>query len=113
MSIPLNPLTPEDDESPQTPMIISNDSIPADAPQTIQPVALEPEETSLVKSEVLESTFIELDEPGEINQVPAKQPPKPTYIAILTILGLIMLCCVMAGIMILLLRNEIFATGVL
>lgn len=103
MSIPLNPIPTGDEQPEENGLILGENNIPA-----LEEPVEETEETPIV-----ESTFTDLDEPGEMT-TPATAPKKatkPALIALVTMLGLVVLCCIMAGIMFLLLRTEIFSTG--
>ena len=128
MTIPDNPISPE--EEPNDNMIAGEQDFPESNDDFVIPIS---QETSIVSSEVpqledpvgetaelliieedkvVDSTYMDLDEPGEITEtVPHTNATKPAYIAILTIIGLLILCCVMAGVMLLLLREPIFAGG--
>ena len=108
MTIPENPISPEESSESQESSLIVGDHIPSD-----DLLVVESENDNASAPAVIESSFTELDEPGEIaaEAAPQKQS-KPAYIAILTILGLIALCCIMGGVMFLLLRTEILAGGV-
>ena len=128
MTIPDNPISPE--EEPNDNMIAGEQDFPESNDDFVIPIS---QETSIVSSEVpqledpvgetaelliieedkvVDSTYMDLDEPGEITEtVPQTNATKPAYIAILTIIGLLILCCVMAGVMLLLLREPIFAGG--
>ena len=128
MTIPDNPIPPE--EKPNDNMIAGEQEFPESNDDFVIPIS---QETSIVSSEVpqledpvgetaelliieedkvVDSTYMDLDEPGEITEtVPQTNATKPAYIAILTIIGLLILCCVMAGVMLLLLREPIFAGG--
>ncbi|MEE4195395.1 MAG: hypothetical protein V2J07_09375 [Anaerolineae bacterium] len=127
MTIPSNPISSEEDSSDQ--LIQGESSFPDQTDERVTVNAPDGGETALrgselvrvddaeaealaVSEQVIDSSYTDLDEPGEIQpQAPAAKQTKPAYIAVLTIIGLIILCCLMAGVMFLLLRQQIFATG--
>jgi len=129
MSIPSNPIPPEDE--PNEPNIDGEPVFPDAADDEVIPISYETNiagrdvppledpvgETAQLEAAddqlVVDAAYTDLDEPGEITETPPiSTPMRPAYIAILSILGLVILCCIMAGVMFLLLRNEIFTAGI-
>ena len=120
MSIPSNPISSEDEQNGNITdgedyvIPISNEtSISSNAVPPLEDPVGETAQLELPGDQaVVDSTYTDLDEPGEITETPPiSSPPRPAYIALLTIFSLVVLCCIMAGVMFLLLRNEIFAVG--